>query len=93
MAISDVKSTRVGASGAIFAGPGRVKAIYIVAGGTAGSVTIKDGGASGTSVCVINTPALATETIMVNLPGAGIKCDTSIYATVSQATSVTVFYA
>ncbi len=35
----------------------RVKAVYIVPSGTAGSVVFKDGGASGTTVMTLNTVA------------------------------------
>jgi len=90
---SDVKSTRVTASGAIFAGPARVKGIHIVAGATAGTVIIKDGGSGGTAICTIDTPALATETITMEIPCDGLRCETSVYATITNAGFVTVFYA
>lgn len=90
---SDVKSTRLTASGAIFAGPARVKGVYIVSGATAGSVTIKDGGSSGTTVAVIDTPASATVPIWVDIPSNGLRCETDVYATISNAGFVTVFYA
>ncbi len=48
--ISNVKTTRVTASGAIFAGPCRILGIWYVSDGAAGSITIKDGGASGTLI-------------------------------------------
>ena len=89
---SDVKSTRVTASGTIFAGPGRVRGVYIVSGATAGSVIIKDGGSGGTTVLTIDTPASATVPIWVEIPDKGILCSTSVYATVSNAGFVTVFY-
>ena len=44
----DVKATNLTGSGVIFAGPARVLGIYFVADTTAGSIIIRDGGASGT---------------------------------------------
>ena len=55
--MSDVKSTRLTASGAIFGGRTRVKGIYIVPSNSAGTVVIRDGGASGTVICTLDTKA------------------------------------
>lgn len=90
---SDVKSTNLSASGTVFGGPARVKGIYIVPGATAGTVVIKDGGASGTTVCTLDTIASATGTpVHVPIPGNGIKCDTDIYCALTNAAKATVFY-
>ena len=71
----------------------RVRAIYIVAGATAGSVVLKDGGASGTTIVTINTVGSATTPQYFRLPGQGLLFTTSVYATVTNAASVMVFYA
>ena len=89
---SDSKSTTVTSSGAVFAGPARVVGIYYVASGTAGFVTIKDGGSSGTQLLKIATPASATATQYIPLSGSPIRCETSAYATLSNVTSCTVVY-
>ena len=89
---SDSKSTTVTSSGAVFAGPARVVGIYYVASGTAGSVIIKDGGASGTAMITIATPASATAAQYIPLGGSPIRCETSAYATLSNVTSCTVVY-
>ena len=90
---SDVKSTRVTSSGAIFAGPGRVKAISCLDGAVAGTISIRDGGAGGTIVLTLDTPGAATGTEYWEMPDNGIRCETSIYADFDQAVGVTVFYA
>jgi hypothetical protein len=70
----------------------RVKSIYIVPGGTAGSVVFKDGGASGTTRMTINTVASATQPTYVLVPGQGILFETNVYADVTNIGSVTIFY-
>lgn len=90
--ISDVQATRLDASGSIFGGAARVKAISIIPGGTAGSVVIKDGGSGGTTICTIDTPASATDPMFITIPGAGLRCADSAYATLTNITAVTVFY-
>ena len=90
---SDVKSTRVTTSGTIFAGPARVKAIAILDGATAGTLSIRDGGASGAIVLTLDTPGAATGKQWFELPGNGIRCGTDVYADFDQAVGVTVLYA
>jgi hypothetical protein len=96
--ISDVKTTRVTTSAAIFAGPCRILGIYYVADGSAGSITIKDGGSSGTSIAVFDTPKGAAAnageivTQYIPIPGDGLVCRTSGYATLSNVDKVTIFY-
>jgi hypothetical protein len=89
---SDVKSTRLAASGSIFAGPARVKGVYVVSSGTAGSITIKDGGADGTTVCTLDTPG-AAGMVYLRLPEDGLRCSTNAYAVLANATAATFFYA
>ena len=90
---SDGQAKTLTATGAVFGGPARLMGIYYVASGTAGSVVIKDGGASGTTVLTIATPASATATSYVDLSAAPIRCETSAHATISNVTSTTVLYA
>lgn len=70
----------------------RVKSIYIVPGGSAGSVVFKDGGASGTTRMTINTVASATQPTYVLVPGQGVLFETDVYADVTNIGSVTIFY-
>lgn len=93
MASSDGKVTTLTADGSVFGGPARIMGIYYVASGTAGSVVIKDGGASGSTVIDIATPASATATSYVDLSAAPVRCGTSAYADITNVTSISVLYA
>ena len=89
---TDVKSG-VAAAGTstTIVGPARVKGIvitYPVAGGT---VTIKDGGSSGTTVFSYTSPAVVG-TINILIPGEGIRCFNDVYVTCAANTVATVFY-
>ena len=87
---TDVKAKSLAASGSVFADRTRVKGLVITPGASAGSVELKDGGSSGTSVFVINTVANGqVESILI--PGEGVVFSTNVYAALSNAT-VTVFY-
>lgn len=86
---TDVKSKELTASGSVFADRTRVRAITI-AYASGGTVAIKDGGSSGTTVWSFTAPA-AAGSVHVLLPGEGILCQTNAYATLSSAT-VNVVY-
>ena len=70
----------------------RVKAVYIIPSGTAGSVVFKNGGASGTTVMTLNTVASATQPTYVLFPGEGVLFSTNVYGDVTSIGSVTIFY-
>jgi len=70
----------------------RVKAVYMIPTGTAGSVIFKDGGASGTTVMTLNTVASATQPTYLIFPGEGVLFSTNVHGTVANVTSVTIFY-
>ncbi len=96
---TDVKASAALTSSGAFNGLGgsalgrvRIKAIYIVPTGTAGSVTFRDGGSGGPTVATINTVASATQPTYIILPGQGILCETSVYGTLSNVGSVVIFY-
>jgi len=93
----DVKATNLTGSGVIFAGPARVLGIYFVADTTAGSIIIRDGGASGTILATFQTPLGSNTagnewTTQIEIPGNGLYCRESAYATLSGVDKVTVFY-
>ena len=71
----------------------RVRAIYVVPTGTAGSVVFKDGGSSGTTIFTLNTVASATQPTYLLLPGEGLLFRTNVYGTISNVGSVVVLYA
>ncbi len=72
----------------------RIKAIYYVPGGTVGSVSFKDGGASGTELINLATPASTTGTgaMYVLIPFDGVRFEADPYLTLTNVTSVTFFY-
>lgn len=86
---TDVKAAEKTSSGTVFSGRARVKALTI-AFASGGTVAIKNGGSSGTTVWSFTAPATAGA-INVLLPGEGILCTTDVYAALSSAT-VTVIY-
>ena len=90
---TDVKSTYRIDDGTIFAGPARIKGILISPAATAGGLILKDGGSGGTTVFQSTWPA-STEPSPFNvvIPAQGIRCETDIYADVTDLTSITVFY-
>ena len=87
---TDVKAVSLALSGSVFGDRTRVKGMVIEPGTGPGSVVLKDGGASGTTVMTINTTALG-EPFNVLIPGEGVLFSTSVYATLTDA-KVTVFY-
>lgn len=88
---TDVKAISLAASGAITTARVRLRSMVIEPGTSAGSVEIKDGGASGTTLFTINTTANG-ETFNILIPAEGVLCTTSAYAALTNA-KVTVFYA
>jgi len=87
---TDVKAKSLALSGSVFADRTRVKGMVIEPGTGPGSVVLKDGGASGTTVMTVNTTANG-EPFNVLIPGEGVLFNTNVYATLTDA-KVTVFY-
>ena len=95
--IGSAKATRLTASGAVFAGPCRILSIYFVSTVAAGSIEIKDGGTGGTSKAIFDPPVGGTSAggpayYQIDLPGQGIRCETSGWATLSNVDKVTILY-
>jgi hypothetical protein len=90
--VSDVRSTRLAASGDVFATRARIKGVYLVPGVGAGSVAIRNGGSGGDVLCTMDTTA-GGSAVYLQLPGAGLLCPTSAYATLTGVAAATFFYA
>jgi hypothetical protein len=92
----DVKSKNMTATGASGIGTprARVKAVYMVNGALAGSVSFKDGGSGGTELIKFDTPANTTGTgsMMILIPNDGVLFQADPYLTFTNVTSVTFFY-
>ena len=81
---TDVKAKSLAASGSVFSDRTRVKGLVITPGASAGSVELKDGGSSGTSVFIVNTIANGqVESILI--PGEGVLFSTDVYVTLTNA--------
>lgn len=85
MSDHNLASTNLTATGTVVAGPTRIRSIYN--GAVAGTVTLRDGGASG--AVKFTLPMTAGQTI--DLPGS-IKFETDCHATLTTTTSVTFVY-
>lgn len=72
----------------------RIKGVYFVPAGSAGSVSFKDGGSGGTEKLKFDTPSSASGTgcMYVLCPGDGVLFEADPYVTLTNVTSVTFFY-
>ena len=86
----DVKSATVSNNTSVISGPARVKSFYYTATANAGSVTLRDGGVSGTTMVTVVVPANGYG--IVPFPGDGIRFGTDVYTVLANVSSVTVFY-
>ena len=86
---TDVKAASLSATGTVFSGRNRLKGLTISFASN-GTVVIRDGGASGTTIFSYTAPA-AAGTINVLIPAEGILCYTDAHATLTNATIV-AFY-
>lgn len=92
----DVRAKNMTATGASGIGTprARIKGVYYVPGGTAGSVSFKDGGSGGTELLKLDTPANTSGTgaMYVLIPQDGVLFEADPYLTLTNVTSVTFFY-
>lgn len=90
----DVKSVHANASGSIVGYRTRVKGFSICATASqAGTLLLKDGGSSGTTLLEVDIPSNSNPNSFYTLiPGEGILFSTNVYATLTNIASVTVYY-
>lgn len=89
---TDVKAGYVSATATVFSGRTRFKGLVVTPGSATGTVVVRDGGASGTTLFSTTTLANGTP-FSVLIPGEGVLCATDLHVTVSgTATTATVFY-
>lgn len=94
--MSDITTTTVTADGVAVNHPARVKSIYYVRGASAGSIVLKDGGASGTTLLTLTTPGAGSGVDAANtmsIPSDGLRFATNVYVDVTNVSSVTLFHA
>jgi hypothetical protein len=70
----------------------RIKSIYIVPGASAGSLVLRDGGASSSIKLTVNTVASATQPTYMLMPGEGLLFQTAVYGAVTNLGSATIIY-
>ena len=86
---SDVKATYLTATGTVFAGRSRIKAIHYQA-GSSPSLVLKTGSTSGTTQLTL---AFANNTDdNVYIPDEGMLFSDGCYAVLTNVTNITVFY-
>ena len=97
---TDVKSTKPLAATGVFKTQSdadctfrtRIKAIYAVCGASAGSVVITDGD-GGSTLLTLTTPTAANAgSIYMLVPDQGILAENGLYGTVTNTSSITIFY-
>lgn len=84
-------------TGTLVATPCTLLGVVMEGAATAGTVVLKDGGASGTAKLTLATPAgagILTQVPVPVVPGQadGIVCATDLHVTISTTVRVTVFY-
>ena len=91
---TDVKAVACPAntSTTAFAGRTRLKGVVIAAPAAGGTLTVKDGGASGTTRFSLVVPAGDATVENILIPGEGILFDSDLYVTCPADMPVTVFY-
>lgn len=92
---TDIKSVYLAATGTLVSYRTRIRSLVVVSGATAGSIILRDGGASGVIEFQMDVPAAAASTGAINsvyIPDNGILFETDVHATLSGCT-VTAFYA
>lgn len=89
---TDVSAASVSTSSTAVAYRTRVRGLLVSPGSANGSVVLKDGGSSGTTLLTITTVANG-EPFNVIIPANGVLFETDVYATLSgTATAAVVFY-
>ena len=90
--LEQVLAKKLTAGGVVSASKGKVWTVTVISdGANAGSVVLKDGGASGTELWRIDVPATAGATESVTFPH-GLSFSTSIYADISNVAAAYVAY-
>ena len=93
--MSDIIATTVTADGVAINHPTRLKSVYYIRTSTAGSLVLKDGGASGNALLTLTVPATEAgedESNTLSIPSDGLLFKTNIYVDVTNISSVTLFH-
>jgi hypothetical protein len=90
----DVSATHRNSTGSVYAARTRVKGFSICGiASTNGTLLLRDGGASGAVLIELDIPSNSNpNSFYVAVPQEGVLFKTSVYATLTNIASVTVFY-
>jgi hypothetical protein len=88
---SDIKAATATATGQVIDGRSRVQGIYYVSEETAGSIELRSGGEEGPLVADLATPGAVTSDNVI-LPDAGLLFKDGVHVTLSNVSSITLFY-
>ena len=72
----------------VYAGRVRVRGVYLIHTGTAGTIPFRNGGATGTAMLTVPTPAAANSTRDLVIPDEGIMFESGAYITYTAGTTV-----
>ena len=72
----------------VYAGRVRIRGVYLIHTGTAGTIPFRNGGAAGTAMLTIPTPAAANSTRDVVIPDEGVMFENGAYITYTAGTTV-----
>ena len=91
---TDVKAAECAAdaSTTAFNGRARLKGMVVATPAAGGTLTVKDGGSSGTTRFSLVIPAGDATVVNVSIPGEGILFETDLYVTCPAGMPATVFY-
>jgi hypothetical protein len=89
--LTNVFSAHRDATGTIYAGATNLAGYQALAGGVAGEIIFRDGGASGTVLLRFNVPANTNNPFANLIPGTGIRFSTDIHVTLPTNASITIF--
>lgn len=87
-----VATANATSTGTLSAAPCTLLGLYVANAASAGSVVLKDGGASGTTKFTMQTAASAADSVFVPFPGGGLVFSTDMHATITNAAGVTAIY-
>jgi hypothetical protein len=91
MSATQLTAVRITSSGSVWGDRGRVRALSFIGGASAGTIVLKDGGSSGTTIATIDTPVGTGTFGYIKLNGLGLKFNTNIYCTLTNTAAVTFF--
>jgi hypothetical protein len=89
--LTNVFSAHSDATGTIYAGATNLAGYQALAGGAAGEIVFRDGGAAGTIRLKINIPANTNNPFSNLIPGNGIRFTSDIHVTLPTNASITIF--